>query len=239
VVTELLDDQKVRAYELQPSFELDLLPPPAFPALIEARIDEIWTEEKKLRGKRLFNGVIYSLVEWSASRLTLQPIEYRHLLARRRVPELATAGLIIRPVAVTSVLTCRDGVVLGRRADHVAFAPRLWEAAPAGGLDRPDPVAQLMEELREELGLTPDQVSLPQACGLIEDSVSGVFDIVLRIVTELDADAVRAVHRAYGSDEYCTLAIVATDQLPSFLMTERNHVVSSLVPMLHLVGLVH
>ncbi len=231
-------DPTVISFPLDAGFELVLMPPPVFPAALEARIDEIWAAEKRLRGDRLFNGPLYSLVGRSVDRLTLQPIGYRHALARRRAPELVAAGLDLWPVAVTGVLTCRDGVVLGRRAGYLPDEPGLWEPAPAGGPDRLDPAAQVLAELREELGLRPEQVSPPQTCGLILDRSTGVFDIVLRMVTPLDAEAVHAAHRAYGTDEYSALTVVAPEHLPDFLAAETGQVTAGLEPTLRLAGLI-
>jgi len=226
----------VAAHPLRADFALEIAPPfaPAPEAL--PRVEEIWAEQKRLRGDRLTNGQIYTLAEHSPDRLVIQPAEYRYVLARRLEPGLAERGLPIQAVAVSGILECADGVVLGRRGDHVAADPGKWEAAPAGGLTRPDAVAQLLEELREELGLTPSQVTGVEACGLIEDLPSGVFDIVFKIVSNASAEAVRWAQQATGTDEYSELAVVPRAGLAVFLEDNRADLLPILAPMLGLAG---
>jgi hypothetical protein len=226
-----------RVYKLDPAFRLNILPAaPAPPAAIEARIEEIWAEEKRRRGASLYDGRAYSLAERTQTLLSLRETDYRHLLAQRRDPELY-AALGLRPVGVTGILICREGVVLGLRADHVAADAGLWEPAPAGGLDRPDPAAQLMEELAEELGVAPARVKPPLVRGLIEDTESHVLDILYRIETDMAEDELRAAQRAAGSDEYAELAVVAPSDLLGFLAARKDRLLPALRAMLRLGGL--
>ena len=227
----------INVLALDPGFEIRVVDAFATPQGIAARVDEIWAWEKQERGAQLTNGRAYSLCGHAPDCLTLQPIEYRHVLARRRAPDLARAGLAIRPVGVTGVLSCADGLVLGRRGDPVASDAGLWEAAPAGGLDHPDPTAQILGELREELGLDASRVPPPVACGMVEDVASGVIDIVLRLHPDASADDILAIHKALGTDEYSGLAIVKREDVAAFLEAERDHLLPALRPMLRLVGL--
>lgn len=217
-----------RLYDLDADFRLDERPPEPLAAATEQRVAAIWANEMQARGTGLYDGRIYTLIEYGRNCLTVRPMQYRHLVARRRAPELAQAGLALRPLGVTGLLTCPDGIVLGRRAAHVAANPGLWEPAPAGSLDRLDPAALLLDELGEELGLMPAQVTPPVACGLIEDLASGVVDILFRLETDLDAAAVTAAHRARGSGEYTEIAVVAPAELLAFLAAHE----SALLPVL-------
>src|SRR5579883_2552273 len=118
-----------RTYALDPAFRIEVLSPPPLPAAVESRVDAIWRAAQEVQ-PRLHNGRIYSLVEHAPQRLTVRPLEYRMLVAQRRAPELESA-LAVRPIGVTGLLTGRDGLVLGRRAKHVAADAELWEPAPA------------------------------------------------------------------------------------------------------------
>jgi hypothetical protein len=225
-----------RLYELAPDFQLVELPPAApLDDAAEARIAAIWAEEMQ-RGTMLFNGRVYSLAEHTPARLGVRAGEYRQLVAQRRAPELAAHGLALRPVGVTGLLVAHDGVVLGRRAGHLAADAGLWETAPSGSLARLDPAGQLLEELQEELGIRPDQVSPPRPLVLAEDRASGTFDIVFRIDTALGGDAIRAAHRDSGSDEYSALAIVAPSDLAAFLAAHAA--LPIVVPILRHAGLI-
>ncbi|MBL6945318.1 MAG: NUDIX hydrolase [Rhodospirillales bacterium] len=226
----------VNVFAVDSDFEIRIVDPFATPKGIAARVDEIWAGEKQRHGDGLTNGPVYSLYHYRPDCLTLQPAEYRHVLARRHAPELAEAGLAIRPIGVTGVLSCADGVVLGRRGARVASDAGLWEPAPAGCLDRADPVAQVLEELHEELGLDTSRVASPEVCGLVEDVGSGVVDIVFRLRSAATEHDIRAAHEALATDEYAELAIIKPDDLAAFLEAERARLLPALRPMLGLAG---
>jgi hypothetical protein len=48
-------------------------------------------------------------------------------------------------------LTLDGKVVLGRRASNLAACPNMWHFVPAGTVDRPDALAVIKDEMREEL----------------------------------------------------------------------------------------
>lgn len=224
----------IKTLPLDPGYEIRIVDPFVPPQQIGARIDEIWAQEKQRLGEALTNGPVFFLHDYRPDCLTLQAGEYRHVLARRRAPELAEAGLAVRSVGVTGVLVCADGLVLGRRGDGVASDVGLWEPAPAGGLDRADPAEQILEELREEVGIEKSAVELPEVRGLVEDTASGVVDIVFRLHTTASAEDIRAAQKSLGTDEYSELAIIDKAEVAAFLETERDHLLPALRPMLRL-----
>lgn len=211
------------------------------PAIIPA-VDAIWAEEKKKRRERLTDGLLYTLADFRPDLLTIQPSEYRYALARRRAadaaPHLIAAGLTIRMLAVTGVLICSDGLVLGLRSANVASDADAWEPAPAGGLAQPDPHAQVMEELGEELGLAASDIVSSEVCGLVEDTASGVLDIVYRLRTPLNGHAIKAAHKRRATDEYADLAIVRVPDVPNFLEREAVRLLPTLRPMLSMAWII-
>jgi len=104
------------------------------PNEVEVEIERIWNEEQSQRGKALFNGEILSAMEVSAQEILGCRAEYKHLVAQRIQPTLFEV-LGVRPVAVSGVLECSDGLVLGRRAATTTQDAGLWELVPSGGLD--------------------------------------------------------------------------------------------------------
>jgi hypothetical protein len=207
------------------------------PETIITQINKIWDEEKSRRGDRLTNGQVYSLLEYQPDCLVIQPAEYRHVLARQRAPELVDLGLVIRPIAVTGVLICSDGLVLGRRGGQVTSEINMWEPAPAGGLNRPDPEACILEELREELGMESTSTTTPEVCGLVEDQSSSTVDIVFRLQSHMTSEEILTTYRTLGTNEYSELAFVPLTEVVSFLDTNHDHLLHALRPMLKLVGL--
>lgn len=209
---------------------------PPFPAALLAEVDAIWTREKAARGERLFDGPSLSLAAATPDEIVLRPCSYRHFLAARRRPELR-AALGVRPTGVIGLVQCMDGLLLGRRAAHLAAAPGRWEPAPAGTLDRPDPLAVLADELVEELGLPPETTAAPQPLAIVEDVAHGVIDIVFTVACRLDAAAVRRAQAgAAHADEYDALAILADSEIGGFLKREAGTIRPVLPAMLRTAG---
>lgn len=227
----------VKTYPLNPDCKIDVGLPWEPTISIMRRVDEIWSSEKERRGCQLTNGQIYSLTEFSPDYLSICLSEYRYVLARRRDPDLKNQGLNIRPLSVTGVLLCADGLVLGRRGSGVTDDAGLWEPAPAGGLSQNDPKAQVLEELEEELGIAAPTVVSAEICGLVEDVESSVFDIVFRLRTAASEQDISAAYAEKGSDEYAELAIVKPSDVSTFLEAHGERLLPALQPMLRVAGL--
>ena len=195
---------------LSPSFHIVAAPAPAaLPPELELEVEAVWRAAVEASGRRLFNGVLFSLIEHTPERAVAEPTEYRRYTALRLQPQLAARGLRLRPMGVTGLTRCRDGVVMGRRADRLELGG-LWEPAPAGTLDRPDPAALFLDELREELGVDAHEVTLNRPAFLYEDA-SGVIDVIHAIELDLDGPALLARHHERGSDEYPEIDVIPWD----------------------------
>lgn len=103
-------------------------------AEVEAEVEHLWQVEQQRRGKALFNGKILSAIEVSPQQIIGRIVEYRHLIAQRARPELFDV-LNVRPVAVSGLFECADGLVFGRRAGSMTQDAGLWELVPSGGID--------------------------------------------------------------------------------------------------------
>jgi len=187
--------------------------PPIAPELAEAVADE-WRQARAER-PALFDGPLFSVLSWDGAELVGAFMGYRHFVAQRRLPELR-ASLRIRPLAVSGLLECADGIVFGRRGDTTQDAG-LWELVPSGGIDAApegivDPAAHLRREAAEELGLHDLAVDPPFAA--VEDEGSGVLDIAMVARSPLDAAAILAAPR---SAEYGELAVIAPAAVPDFV----------------------
>ncbi len=217
---------------LDPSVSIRIVAGAPHADAVEQRITAIWQGEKARLGARLFDGSAFGLVSAHAGELVLTPMRYRDIVARRSAPDLRENGLIPPPLGVSGVLVLGADVVLGRRASHVAAHGGAWEAAPAGVLAVPDPRAQVLEELSEELGLEPAAVAAPELCGVICGGESA--ELVMRLRTSLSADEVLAVWRRKGSDEYEALMIVPLAKRADFLRTIGRQMVPGLATILDL-----
>jgi hypothetical protein len=201
--------------------------PPLSPAL-EARIDQIWTAaaarvEAAGAGK-LFNGRIFSIDTLAPGRITGHLTEYRRHIAQTE--ENALFGeLRIRSLAACGVLRCEEGIVIGRRPAGAIYQPGMWQLCPAGSVDagalRPDGTmdyqAQLLIELREELGLEAGCVGAVTPLCLVEHPGSHVTDFGMAMTTTLGAKAIQRAHHTRGNSEYDPLRIVPIHELATFI----------------------
>jgi 8-oxo-dGTP pyrophosphatase MutT (NUDIX family) len=201
---------------------------PSLPPMLEARIDEIWaTASARVEqggAGRLFNGRIFSIDTIASHLVTGHLTEYRRLVAQAEDHSLFSV-LGIRSLAACGVLRCPDGVAIGRRPDAAIYQPGMWQLCPAGSVDagarRADDTmdykAQLLIEVREELGLRPDAIGPPEPLCIVEHPGSHVSDFGMAISTSLDAEAVLKAHRTHGNSEYDPLRIVPIADLPAFI----------------------
>jgi len=229
---------KTATFSIDESCKIIVQAPFALPDRIVHHIENIWANEKARRGSNLKNNTMYSLVEYKFNSITLQAINYKEALARRRAPELFELGLTVRPAAVAGILTCADGLVLGLRSKTVISDKGYWETAPAGGLANRDPKIQILEELEEELGLKRSQVTVPLVLGLVENVETGVIDIVLRLKSKMTARDIHHSHKNYATNEYEKLAIISPNDLKQFLKKNKDYLIPVLQPILNLGGII-
>jgi hypothetical protein len=172
----------------------------------------------------LFNGRVFSADVITPDTITGHLTEFRRIVAQMERPELFDA-LRVRPLAVCGVLRCTDGIVFGRRHAGAIYQADMWQLPPAGSVDAhavdTDGVVvlgrQLLGELREELGLTPDDVDVPVPLCVVEHPGSHVCDLGMAVRSRLDGAAILAAHAAQGNGEYPTLRIVPIQDLPDFV----------------------
>jgi hypothetical protein len=202
------------------------------PLSIQSEVEQLWQAEQRRCGKPLSNGRILSAVEISPLRIRGRVVEYRHLIAQRARPELFDV-LRVRPVAVSGVLECADGIVLGRRAATMTQDAGLWELVPSGGIDTSSvPVgaevdyrAQILTELHEEIGIDAEWVTSIRPFCLVDDLDSHVLDIGIAMESPLSAGAVLKLHREAATGEYDELRVVDRAEVGRFIQGEASQLV--------------
>ncbi len=201
---------------------------PTLPKTLESRIDTLWAAASARvavgGAGNLFNGRVFSIDTIAPDRITGHLTEYRRLVAQLEDHSLF-ADLGIRSLAACGVLSGPSGVVIGRRPAAAIFQPAMWQLCPAGSVDggavRPDGTmdyrAQLQTELREELGIRPEDIGAITPLCVVEHPGSHVSDLGMAVRTTLDAAAIEAAHRSSGNGEYDPLRIVAIGELSRFI----------------------
>lgn len=176
-------------------------------ALLEG-IDSVWQDTRRHHPK-LYNGRVFCVSDLKPYAISGFWCEYRWVLAQMRSPELA-ARLKLRSLAVTGLLICPEGVVLGRRNPASLYLPGFWQGVPAGSVeareasDTVNLQEQLLAELDEEVGLSHD-VTLTGPLLACEHDTTHIVDLGFAIRTELSFDAIRAGWQAKANDEYDAL----------------------------------
>lgn len=215
------------------SVELGVSPPEPS-SEVQARIVAIWAAETARLGDKLFNGRVLSVERLGPERIVGWWTDYRRLIAQRREPRLYPA-LQVRSLAVTGILACRDGVVLGRRGPGVATDAGRWELAPAGSVDgkwldaagRPDLRAQVLVELEEEIGIAASCLIEPPApVGLVEDEDHAI-DVGLVLRVGLGAAEVEARFAGLAGREHSELRVVPVAEVGAFLATRGDEALES------------
>jgi hypothetical protein len=224
-------------HEVVPGLRVTVTRPmPDLPSALDSEVERLWriASARVAAGGAgaLFNGRVFSADTIAADAITGHLTEFRRIVAQMERPGLH-AELRVRPLAVCGVLRCADGVVFGRRHAGAIYQADMWQLPPAGSVDAhavgADGVValdrQLLSELREEIGLTPDEVDSPMPLCVVEHPGSHVCDLGMALRSQLDGAAIRAAHAERGDGEYPTLRIVPVEDLPAFLAEAGDAVV--------------
>jgi len=219
------------AQVLSPELAIESGPPLTLPDdTFRQKLEEVWEQEKtKLHG-RLYDGVIFSLASVDNQRIVIRQATYSLLWVQRLRPDWWPTDFGVRPVGVTAVLICGDHVVFGKRA-AVASHAGLWEPAPSGSLQAPDPVAQVHAELSEELGLPRTALQALELRGLVDDGE--VVDLVFR--ADSGSEGCERI-RAHRSPEYSEIALVPRLDVESFLRSRGHELIPGTREMLRIAG---
>ncbi|MDR3537363.1 MAG: NUDIX hydrolase [Acetobacteraceae bacterium] len=203
-------------------------PMPPLPAEIDARVEALWRQAASRveagGAGRLFNGRVFSADRITPAAITGHMTEFRRIVAQMEDPSLFPA-LALRPLAVGGVLRCRDGVAVGRRPPAAVYQPGMWQLPPAGSVDASalgadgtiDLVAQVLTELREELGLPATSVTAPCPICVVEHPGSHVSDLGMALTTTVNAQAVLDAHRTDGNGEYDPLRVIGFQDIAGFV----------------------
>ena len=199
---------------------------------LEFEIESIWRREEERRGNAIFNGHVLSALDITPNGLRCRVVEYRHLLAQLTRPALYRV-LRIKPVGVSGLFQCADGIVFGKRGLAVTQDPGLWELVPSGGLQYDKKASggeydyrpQIMAELQEEIGIHAGAVSSITPFCLVHDLDSHILDIGIEMVSSLTAERVLHLHGATISGEYEALRIVPRGDIVEFVREQARGLV--------------
>ncbi|HAU37709.1 MAG TPA: hypothetical protein DCX07_08330 [Phycisphaerales bacterium] len=176
---------------------------------LEALIEQTWTgemERARQTERRLFDGRLCRLVHCEASEqrleLTVGAVSYREFLGtnlrQAHVRYLYGGDVLANPLGVSAALATNDGfLIFGRRSERVSHhAGRIHPLGgmvepPASSRETPDPLSDMLNELREETNL-PDSCVRECVClGLVRDKHIVQPELVFDIAVDADAATIR------------------------------------------------
>ena len=195
-----------------------------------AEIEKAWEKEQERRNKKLFNGNILNLaiIEQQENKLLLQchPVEYKHYLAQRSGIDLG-----ITPLAVSGIVFYHENdtkiFFIGKRSESVTQYPGYYEFIPSGSIDANnitpnhsvEYTTQLIVELKEELGISVNEVLTQNAFCLIFDEIDRVYDIGIEVEVE-NSDLIKI-----GESEYTRIKRLPLMQIDKRFQNENENIV--------------
>ena len=201
---------------------------PALSREVDAEVEQLWqaaaARVAAAGAGALFNGRVFSADSITHRLITGHLTEFRRIVAQMEQPALFKT-LRLRPLAVCGVVYCADGVVIARRHAGAVHQPGMWQLPPAGSVDGHAVDAdgtvvlsrQLLDELREELGLAAAEVDTPRPLCIVEHAGSHVSDCGMELRCRLDGRAILATHAERGNQEYQTVCILRREELVQFV----------------------
>jgi len=197
----------------------------------QEKIFSIWEQEKQKRGDDLFEGRIFNVTEITRETLTGFYIDYSVSLAQYRDPNLFD-DIAVRPLAVSGLVECEQGIVFGLRNQNLTADAGQWELVASGGVDDTvrlddgtvDVREQFLNELCEEINLPVESVSKLLPIILLEDSETHVCDIVLETRLSVGADTLFPLFNECGREEYVSIDIIQQHNVKSFVQLMKGSI---------------
>lgn len=220
---------------------------------VEAVIEKTWIEEIAAAheaGRHLYNGRLYRLAGWACEggvlTLTLGPTSFKEFmgtnLTHAYLRYLYGPEVLADVLGVSAAVCTADGfVLLGRRSEQVALhrgriqaIGGVMEAAahagprPAGeapdSAAPPHPTRVTLQELREEIGIGPDQVRSILCLGMVREK--HIVQPELIFDAEVVATADQVLHLQAGAEhgeEHAELVPVRDDPAGVVAFLEQNY----------------
>ena len=210
----------------------------------QTAIDAVWQEQLALRGDSLFEGESLEVVGVAAERVDVRPLRYREYLAGKLRPEIFDGQPPVS-LGVSGFLQFEGCTVLARRGQGVTSYAGWLELAPSGGVtvdcllgnsDLVDFRGQLLLELEEEAGISPESVERIEVFAGITDPSDLCLDVCARLELNLEKAAVGRQLDSHVGDEYEEFHIVPQAEMPSFVEQHRETLLPTSLAMLELSG---
>ena len=133
----------------------------------------------KEEGRVVTDGPTYRLESWEVGEELSLRVSRRSYFDSVLLKEHPEWGVRSRILAASCVLKCTDGYLIEKRSEKVAALPGWLHISPSGSLVPPQhPLATVLQEAHEELGLQPHEMRDLGCLGLVYADRVGVFQLV-------------------------------------------------------------
>lgn len=191
------------------------------------RVNEIWRAATSKQDSQLFNGTVFSVQSVEPKRIVVTPVEYKQYYAQVCDPS-HTNAFDIRPLACSGLLTCEDGLILGKRSPKVTLDPGKWELAPAGTFDSDcvlgetlDANILLLKEMAEEIGIPPRIAKTGKVVAVLEDEKTRCVDLLVGAHAAITRAEVDSYFEKRPQPEYTQIKVIACSSLSSFVEANK------------------
>jgi hypothetical protein len=204
---------------------------PALKPDVSAVVEKLWSEAQSERSGALYNGLIFNVTDFAWPLIRGHFIDYKIFIAAQRRPDLFSKQRV-RPLGVTGVSRCGDGIILGRRSDLVTQDRGLWELVPSGGLDVSSRevdgsiniTGQFVQEFNEETGLLSEMISEIRPSHVVEDMSTHVFDIIATLDLNASSEDTERLLSRTRTDEYQEFKVLKPHDIAAFLEARPDQI---------------
>lgn len=221
----------ISVLNLSESFSILQYDSPQFSPELEMRVNELWQAALSSLNSRLFNGLVFSAKTVDETGIKGYFTEYKYLMAQRLDPRLKPF-LKINPVSLLGFLSCKDGILFGKRQDWVATRPNEWGFLPSGYITpdtfshdgRIDYVKAFLIELKNELNMEAHYLTDLSHHSLVIDTTAegDHYSIVMQADIALSSMAVKKEHMNAPDDEYAEIVAIPAEDVGLFLNGKNN-----------------
>ena len=185
-----------------------------FPIHIERLVDKIWETAIKQNPTSLRDSLILIYCGYEKGVIKTRLCNYRFYYAQHQVPELYTS-LGLNSLAVSGVLTCKNGIVIGKRGFEMLQDAGLFELVPSGAFDyhhfksnSKNIESQIISELEEEIGLYKSDLNKVKIVSIVTNSKLHVVDLVFDLRTGLRAKEIKNRWQSIENREYSKIYVI-------------------------------
>ena len=195
---------------------------PPLPPEISKIVDALW-EESVSHNPRLFDEQIFSFLKYDNYSIEGHFAPYRRLRAVSSNPTLRDE-IKLRPLAISGVAKCPDGIIVGKRAASVSSMCGQWEFCPSGGINAEhvsttgdvDFYSLILSELLDEVGIPKDFVKSIGISEGYENISSGLLDLIADMEIDLSSDQVINLHKMNATNEYDEIRVIKEKDIKAF-----------------------